>query len=89
MNIIAKKEQAFAEIEKFKIIDESSKNSLEEFVDLLIEENEKVNLIGKSTTEDVWNRRIVDSIQLFKFIKNENHKFAELGCGAGLPGLIL
>ncbi len=89
MNIITKKEQAFAEIEKFKIIDESSKNYLEEFVDLLIEENKKVNLIGKSTTEDIWNRHIVDSIQLFKFIKSENHKFADLGCGAGLPGLVL
>ena len=55
MNFNAKdQEAAFAEIAKFKIIDESSKNYLEEFVDLLIEENKKVNLIGKSTTEDVF-----------------------------------
>lgn len=65
------------------------KERLQNYVDFLLEYNEKINLIGTSTVEDVWNRHIVDSLQVIKLIQNKNIKLADLGSGAGLPGIVL
>jgi 16S rRNA (guanine527-N7)-methyltransferase len=45
--------------------------------------------VGKSTIENIWDRHILDSAQLLRFIENKNVKFADLGSGAGFPGLVL
>ena len=75
--------------EKFKF----KKNKIDiiaNFVKYLLEYNQKYNLIGKSTENDVWNRHILDSAQLIKYINFSNPGIlADLGSGAGLPGLIL
>ena len=65
---------------------------IEKYVDLLLEWNKKINLIGKSTIEDIYNRHILDSKQLLKFFTKEeleNLIFADFGTGAGIPGVIL
>ena len=68
---------------------EKNKIRLIKYVDFLIEYNNKINLIGKSTINDIWNRHITDSLQLVKNIDNYNIKIADLGSGAGLPGIPL
>lgn len=65
------------------------KEKLQNYVNFLLEYNNKINLIGKSTIEDIWNRHIIDSLQVIKLIENKNIKLADLGSGAGLPGLVL
>ena len=56
----------------------------------LINYNKNYNLISNSTIDDIWNRHILDSAQLVKYIKFENNKsLSDMGSGAGLPGLIL
>lgn len=84
-----KKNQAFAEIKKFHELSDAQIKNLEDFVLLLLQENNQFNFIGKSTIEDIWNRHILDSAQLLKFIENKNLKFADFGSGAGFPGLVL
>jgi 16S rRNA (guanine527-N7)-methyltransferase len=66
----------------------AQKAKLEQYVSLLLEWNQKFNLIGKSTIEDVWERHILDSLQLLKFIKKTD-KVLDFGTGAGLPGVVL
>ena len=52
--------------------------------------NQKFNLISKSTEETIWDRHILDSAQLVKFINfNDGSSLSDLGTGAGFPGLIL
>lgn len=68
---------------------EKNKIRLTKYVDFLIEYNNKINLIGKSTINDIWDRHITDSLQLAKNIDNYNIKIADLGSGAGLPGIPL
>lgn len=68
---------------------EKNKIRLIKYVDFLIEYNNKINLIGKSTINDIWDRHITDSLQLVKNIDNYNIKIADLGSGAGLPGIPL
>ena len=65
-------------------------NNLSLFHDYLIKYNQKYNLISKSTENDIWKRHILDSAQLLKFMNlSEVSTIADLGSGAGFPGLIL
>ena len=42
---------------------------LDTFSKEVIEYNKKFNLISKSTVENIWDRHILDSAQLVKFIE--------------------
>ena len=59
------------------------------FVDELLKANKKHNFISKSTENNIWNRHILDSAQLVKFIDFSKGSLSDLGSGAGFPGLIL
>jgi 16S rRNA (guanine527-N7)-methyltransferase len=61
---------------------------LERFRALLADWNERMNLVGPATLEVFWNRHAWDSAQLLK-IAPEALTWADLGAGAGLPGLVL
>lgn len=88
-NIAQQKEKVFAEINNFFALNLEQKKSLEDYVSRLLDENGKYNFIGKSTIDQVWSRHILDCAQLMQFIKNPQKKFADLGSGAGLPGVVL
>lgn len=45
------------------------------------------NLVGSKTLDDAWNRHIVDSLQLATLAPGR--VWADLGTGAGLPGVVL
>ena len=60
---------------------------LVKYVNLLKQENDKYNLIGKSTLPDVWRRHIHDSMQLQKFL--DGGPLVDVGAGAGFPGMVL
>ena len=89
MQLEQKKTAALDEIRKFSPLDDSQIKNLEGFVDLLLNENDNFNFIGKSTIENIWDRHILDSAQLLRFIENKNIKFADFGTGAGFPGIVL
>jgi 16S rRNA (guanine527-N7)-methyltransferase len=62
---------------------------LELFAKKLIFANQKYNFISKSTEVDLWERHILDSAQLVKFVDFKKGSLADLGTGAGFPGIIL
>ena len=65
-------------------------NKLTIFHDELLRFNKKYNLISKSTENDIWNRHILDSAQLIKYIAFEDGRsLADMGSGAGFPGIVL
>ena len=56
----------------------------------VIEYNKKFNLIGKSTINKIWERHILDSAQLVKFIDfSDGLSLSDMGSGAGFPGIVL
>jgi len=55
----------------------------------LISWNEKVNLVASSTLSQIWVRHFLDSAQLMPLIPEEALSLADLGAGAGFPGLVL
>lgn len=47
-----------------------------------------VNLIGKSTAADIWERHFLDSAQLYPHL-SERPGLVDFGSGAGFPGAVL
>ena len=68
---------------------DKSINKLKEFTNLVLQENKKYNLISKSTENQIWARHVLDSAQLVKFIDFSSNSLADLGTGAGFPGLVV
>ena len=62
---------------------------LKKFSNLVLKENKNYNLIAKSTENHIWHRHILDSAQLVKFIDFNLNSMADLGTGAGFPGLVI
>jgi 16S rRNA (guanine527-N7)-methyltransferase len=62
---------------------------LEILVELLVKWQKAINLVGQGTLDDVWARHILDSGQLVPFIPDKANTLADLGSGAGFPGLVL
>jgi len=62
---------------------------LETYVRLLRQWQAKINLVAPSTVDDVWHRHFADSAQLFRHAPDEATDWADLGSGAGFPGLVL
>ena len=65
-------------------------NKLDNFTKNLLLFNKKHNLISKNTEKQIWDRHILDSAQIIKFIDvKECSGIADLGTGGGFPGIIL
>lgn len=62
---------------------------LSAYAELLLKWNATINLVGKTTEADLWTRHIWDSYQLLPLVPRETSTLVDLGCGAGLPGIIL
>ncbi len=85
-------------MQQFKIINilkkdlnftDSSVEKLIKFVKLVLSENKRHNLIARSTEDHIWDRHVLDSAQLVKYIDFNSSSLADLGSGAGFPGLVL
>lgn len=61
---------------------------LTQFQALLAEWNEVMNLVGPLTIATYWTRHALDSSQLLN-LAPEAKTWADLGAGAGLPGVVL
>lgn len=61
---------------------------LHTLVEQLTEANSVMNLVGPDSLPDVWNRHIFDSAQLLDLAPTAA-TWADLGAGAGFPGLVL
>lgn len=75
------------------IFGEQTENFLEQtrtFLTLLLEENERHNLIGENTVATLWQRHILDSLQLTSYLTNSTSEvIIDLGSGGGFPSIPL
>jgi len=62
---------------------------LEIYRTLLLKWQRSINLVAESTLEEVWRRHFLDSGQLLRHLPAETRVLADLGSGAGFPGLVL
>lgn len=75
------------------IFGEQTENFLEQtraFLTILLEENERHNLIGENTVATLWQRHILDSLQLTNYLTNSTSEVViDLGSGGGFPSIPL
>jgi 16S rRNA (guanine527-N7)-methyltransferase len=69
-------------------LDDEQAMLLERFVSLLLEWNQKINLISRRDVDGVWENHILHSISpLFKLTLQGKSRILDLGTGGGLPGI--
>ena len=74
-------------VSKF-VLNKTQVDKIDFYLSSIIEHNKHTNLVGKSTIENIWDRHVLDCMQLTKYIINKKLKILDLGTGAGLPGLL-
>jgi 16S rRNA (guanine527-N7)-methyltransferase len=62
---------------------------LKAYAGVLAEWNARHNLVSERSLANVWERHFWDSAQLAPLIPESAHTLADLGSGAGFPGLVL
>jgi 16S rRNA (guanine527-N7)-methyltransferase len=62
---------------------------LQEYVALLQKWNKSINLVSNNDIEDIWEKHILISAELIKYIPNKDITLVDLGSGSGIPGIIL
>jgi len=62
---------------------------LKGYIGLLEEWNQRHNLVSRNSMADVWRRHVWDSAQLAQYLPAYTKTLADLGSGAGFPGLVL
>lgn len=62
---------------------------LESFATLLRKWNAVQNLVSRETEAALWERHIVDSIQILPLLRPSDERFLDVGSGGGLPAIPL
>ena len=70
------------------VLNKTQVDKIDFYLSSIIEHNKHTNLVGKSTIENIWDRHVLDCLQLTKHIINKKLKILDLGTGAGLPGVL-
>jgi 16S rRNA (guanine527-N7)-methyltransferase len=74
-------------IKKFNVSRETIEK-LNIYNDFLLENNKLLNLIGKTTENNVFSRHFTDSAQIYDLIDDKS-EIIDMGSGAGFPGVII
>lgn len=56
---------------------------------MLRAESQRQNLVSASTLDALWDRHLLDSAQLVRFEPHPGASWADIGSGAGLPGIVI
>lgn len=69
-------------------VSRETEEKLARFVALVLAENERQNLVAKSTVSEFTERHVTDALQLID-LAPENVRWCDVGSGAGLPGIVI
>ena len=78
-----------ATFSRFIQVSRETITSLVKYENYLIKSNKTLNMIGKSTINEIWLRHFLDSSQVIDFIDKNTSSLIDLGSGAGFPGLVI
>ena len=70
-------------------VSRETEERLDEYHRLFLKWNKAINLVSSKTIPEFWTRHILDSAQIWDLRAEDQTKWADLGSGGGLPGLIL
>lgn len=70
-------------------VNDEAKGKMLNFLELLYEKNQVMNLTAIRDKEGMLEKHFIDSLLLTKVIKDEEKSFIDVGTGAGFPGFVL
>lgn len=70
-------------------VSRETSDRLRHLADRLTKWNRSINLVAPSTVMDVWNRHILDSVQVLDQAPEPWKTWADFGSGGGFPGLVV
>lgn len=70
-------------------VSRETSRKLDQYHQFLMNNNQKMSLISKSTEREAYIRHYEDSAQIIEYISNQDENILDIGTGAGLPGIIL
>ena len=70
-------------------VNAEAKGKMLNFLELLYEKNQVMNLTAIRDKEGMLEKHFIDSLLLTKVIKDEEKSFIDVGTGAGFPGFVL
>lgn len=71
---------------KLTPVSRETEQRLDAFVDLLLQWQQRMNLVASSTLPHIWTRHIADSLQLID-LAPDARVWVDLGSGGGFPGV--
>ena len=69
------------------MLSEEQKVMFYNYMNILLEWNQKINLTTITKPEDIIIKHFIDSLTVLKYIKNEKINIIDIGTGAGFPGI--
>lgn len=70
-------------------VSRETRTRLNAYADLLRTWNPKINLVSRTTIEELWPRHIEDSAQLIDLAPEDTRHWVDIGSGGGFPGLVI
>jgi len=80
------------DLKEFQAVSNVSRETLdklERYAALLHKWNPAINLVARSTLDDLWSRHMLDSAQILSLAPEGTTSWADLGSGGGFPGLVI
>lgn len=62
---------------------------MKDFLQILLEWNQKINLVSKNAEKELETRHLLDSLQLIDYIRDDAKLLVDIGSGSGFPGIVL
>ena len=63
--------------------------NLQRFSDLVRKWTVKINLVSSSSIPELWERHVVDSVQIYASAPKSFEKWVDIGSGGGFPGIVM
>ncbi len=70
-------------------VSRESWSRIEEFVALLVQWQQRTNLVSPNSLPQIWARHVIDSLQLLPLLPPATRLIADLGSGGGFPAIPL
>jgi 16S rRNA (guanine527-N7)-methyltransferase len=70
-------------------VSRETEDRLRLYSDLVRKWSPRINLVARSTLDDLWQRHILDSVQVYSAAERTAGKWVDMGSGAGFPGAVV
>lgn len=69
-------------------VSKDSTDKLRAFAEAVRHWTRSINLISESSVDEIWQRHILDALQILEFAPSDARTWCDMGSGAGFPGLV-